>query len=176
MAEIEFNYKGTKTIILCEQNDKLKDIIKKYCTKIETDKDKIYFLYGGKRINEELTFNIQANAIDKERKIMSIFVNDINDSIINKSLIKSKTVICPECKENIRIDIQVHKIKLYDCKNGHKIENILLNQFESTQFLDESKIICEICQTVNKSETYNKKFYRCFICKKKLMSFMQFKT
>jgi len=172
MAEIEFNYKGNKTIIQCNPNDKIKDIIKKFCTKIENDKDKMCFLYAGNRINEELTFREQANNIDKERKIMSILVSDImsniNNSNINKSLIKSKTVICPECKENIRIDIQEYKIKLYDCKNGHKRENILLNQFESTQFIDESKIICEICKTTNKSESYDKKFNRCFICKKNL--------
>ena len=172
MAEIEFNYKGNKTIIQCDPNDKMKDIIKKFCTKIENDKDKMCFLYAGNRINEELTFSKQANNIDKERKIMSILVSDImsniNNSNINKSLIKSKTVICPECKENIRIDIQEYKIKLYDCKNGHKRENIILNQFESTQFIDESKIICEICRTANKSESYDKKFNRCFICKKNL--------
>ena len=48
----------------------------------------------------------------------------------NNNIIKSKSIICPECKENIRIKINDYKIKLYDCKNGHNIDNILFEEYE----------------------------------------------
>ena len=37
---------------------------------------------------------------------------------------KSKYIICPECKDNIRIKIKDYKIELYDCQNGHNIKNL----------------------------------------------------
>ena len=52
--------------------------------------------------------------------------------IKEKDIIKSKNIICPECKENIKMDIIDYKINIYECKNGHKKENILLNEFEET--------------------------------------------
>ena len=49
----------------------------------------------------------------------------------------------------------------YDnCKNKH--ENIIsLNEFESTRYINEDKIICAICNTNNKGSTSDNKFYIC---------------
>ena len=57
-----------------------------------------------------------------------------------------------------------YKISLFDCKNKHIKDNILLSQFENTQYIDESKIICEICKT-NKSLTFENNFFICITCK-----------
>ena len=48
------------------------------------------------------------------------------------------------------MDIIDYKINIYECKNGHKIENILLNEFEETQNIDRNNIICNICKKNNK--------------------------
>ena len=61
--------------------------------------------------------------------------------------------------EHKLIKIEDYRINMYNCKNGHKKENILLNEFENTQIIDESKIKCNNCQTQNKSTTFNNKFY-----------------
>jgi hypothetical protein len=55
-------------------------------------------------------------------------------------MIKSKEVICPECKESDLIDIIEYQINLNKCKNGHKLSNILLKDFEKTQDINNSKI------------------------------------
>ena len=60
--------------------------------------------------------------------------------------------------------IKDYKIELYDCKNNHKIDNILLEEYENTQKIDISKIKCNICKD-NKSESYNNIFYICNSCK-----------
>ena len=164
MSEIEFYYKGKNTTIQCNSNDKLKDIIQKFLSKISKKEEEIYYLYGGKNINENLTFLEHANNDDKKRNKMSILVYDGNKEN-NPNLKKSKNLICPLCQENIRMKIKDYKITLYDCKNGHKINNILLNEFEKTQYIDESKIICQLCKNTNKNETYNNKFFICFSCK-----------
>ena len=77
---------------------------------------------------------------------------------------KSNVIICPECKENIKMNVKDYKINLSECKNGHKIENILLNEFEKTQIIGLNKIICNICRTNKKSTTYNNLFYKCLTC------------
>ena len=59
------------------------------------------------------------------------------------------------------MDIKDYKIELYECINGHKIENILLNEFEETQNIDLLNIICDICKKNNKSISYNNIFYKC---------------
>lgn len=70
-----------------------------------------------------------ANSKDKNRKIMNvlIFANEIE--VKEKDIIKSKNVICPTCHENINIDVKNYIINLYECKNRHIFENLLLNEF-----------------------------------------------
>ena len=40
-----------------------------------------------------------------------------------------------------------------------------MEEFEKTQYIDESKIICDDCKKQNKSESYMNKFYICCNCK-----------
>ena len=166
MSQVEFFWNGERTIIQCDQNEKMEEIIKKYLTKLEKTADKINFLYGGGLLDLKLTFEEIASTEDKRRKRMCILVNgeeDENEDFLNSQ--KSKNIICPECKENIRILIKDYRISLYDCKNGHRKDNILLDKFENTQYIDESKIICEICKDNNKSLTFGNKFFICTKCK-----------
>ena len=66
------------------------------------------------------------------------------------------------------MDIKDYKIRLYECKNRHNIENILLDEFEETQNLELNKIICDICHKCNKSISYNNKFFKCNTCNKNI--------
>ena len=43
MAKVIFNFKGVETIIQCNINDKIKDIYKKYESKIGEDISKLFF-------------------------------------------------------------------------------------------------------------------------------------
>ena len=56
---------------------------------------------------------------------MNILVNTTEEIPITEGLIKSKDIICPQCKHNCLLDIKDYKIKLYDCKNSHETNNIL---------------------------------------------------
>ena len=48
-----------------------------------------------------------------------------------------------------------YKIYLNECKNNHRIDNILIKEFENKQYINQNEIICN---------TY--KIYLCPICKK----------
>ena len=170
MAEIEFIYNGVPTTVQCNHEDKLIDILAKLSTKIEINLNSVYFLYSGQIIeSKEKTFIEMANNLDKERNKMNIQINDMEkNDISSNSIIKSKQIICPECHESCLIDIIDYRIRLYDCINGHDIDRISLDNYENTQEIDESKIICNDCENVNKTNSYNKIFYRCNVCKKNL--------
>ena len=145
MLEVIFNYEGINTIVQSNINDKMKDIINKFLIKIDKKENNLYYLYNGNIINNELTFIEQANELDKERKKMNIIVyNKDEDNNIKKEII-SKDIICPDCKENILIEIKDFKINLSGCKNNHSINDIILNKYEETQKIDLSKIKCDIC-------------------------------
>ena len=150
MAEIEFIFHDTITIIQCDTNEIMKDICKRYASKIQKDFKAIYFIYNGKILNKGLlnSFIQNANQLDKERKKMNLLVYETNIKK-EKKLSKSKEIICPKCGKNINMKINNYKINLFDCKNGHNI-NISLKEFEKSQYIDESKIICDKCKDNNK--------------------------
>ena len=167
MAEAIFNYEGINTTIQCDLNEKMKDIIGRLKIKVQNNENNLYYLYNGTQINYELTFNQQANDIDKNRKKMNIIVTKTEDNKIEVQEIKSKYVICPECKENILINIDNFKVNFHNCKNNHNI-NKALNEFEETQKINLNNIICNICNTNNKGNTHNNEFYICNTCNKNI--------
>ena len=155
MVEVTFNYEGINIIIQCKINDKMKDIINIFLNKIgknENDNNLLY-IYDANIINYDLTFIQQANELDRNRNKMNIIVkpNIDNNTEIKEKEIISKDIICPECGENILINIKDFKINLYGCKNNHNINNISINNYENIQKIDLSKIICNECNENNKS-------------------------
>ena len=81
MEKVIFIYKEIETIIQCNINDKIKDIYKRYETKIGIDISKLYFIYNGNQINNNLALNEKINEEDKRRNIINILVNENNETI-----------------------------------------------------------------------------------------------
>ena len=142
--EIEFRYKNEKIAFQCYENENMKDIFKNFKQKLGLINKKLHYLYNGKKVEENMTINEIVNKYVIENNEMIIFVFDSKESEYEDKPIKMEyLIICPTCKENIKMDIKDFKINLYECKNGHKIENILLNEFEETQKIELDKIICD---------------------------------
>jgi len=167
MFEALFYYNGNNTIVQCNLNDKMKDIFIRFSTKVEADINSLYFLYGGKKLEEELTLNENINKEDRELNKIKIIVNDIDKEKEEEkeNNIKSKEIICPKCKECIKMKLCNYRIYLNECKNNHRIDNILIEEFESKQYINQNEIICDNCKVLNKSNTYNNEFYICNTCK-----------
>ena len=83
MAKVEFNYKGNITTILCSEDETMEEICKKFGAKVGLDINKIDFLYSENKINFQLKFSEVINDKDKERKLISILVNDYNLEKVN---------------------------------------------------------------------------------------------
>ena len=166
MLNVVFKFQGIETKIQCNIHEKLEKIFDKFVSKVGIDMSQIYSLYNGNKIDEKLSVKDIINEEDTKRNTMNILVDKVNEgNNINEKIIKSKEIICPECNENILININNYKFNLNDCKNGHNNNNILLNEFENLQNIDISKIICNDCKENNKGNTFNNNFYRCCTCK-----------
>ena len=150
MINIIFTFKGMNAIIQCNKEDKMKDICYKYVNKIGIDINLIYFLYNG--IKLDLYLNQQTNIIDNDKNEINILIFKKSKSTIirDKRIIESKEIICPKCKENYKIKINNYKIELYDCKNNHKINNILLDELNNIQYINKLEIICNMYNNKNK--------------------------
>ena len=172
MSSVDFEYNGEITTIQCDEKDKIEDIFQRFCIKTENNKDNLYLIYAGNIIDQNNSLNEIANKEDKKRKKLSIIIQDKiesdNTNMIKDHLKKAKYIICPKCSQNISIKIKDYQIQLVDCKNGHTFENLSFSDFEESQLFDESKIICDICKTSNKSKTYKNIFYICYTCKKNI--------
>ncbi len=151
VVTIEFEYNKIKTKVEIEIEQLIQDAVKLYLTKEKLDLDSLEFIYNDKKINlndkiESLMTNIN-NDNDNIIPIQVISKNNSNNSInLEKYEIK-----CPKCSEPCRIKIENYLIKLFDCKNNHKTENIELDQLKKMQNKigienDKKFYICELHQ------------------------------
>lgn len=167
MVEIEFEYNQTKTNIQANLNENLQDALDKFCQKSLMDPNSLGYVKDGFPINPEKSIESHMNDKDKQTKIIHIFVNSKIKDEKNKEeiLIKSKDIICPQCKEPCRISMENYRIKLFECSNGHISKDIKIIDFDDTQKINEAKIVCERCNIKNKGNSPNNEFFRCFSCK-----------
>ena len=119
MPTSEVIYKGLKTKIQCDKNDRMYLICKKLSTKLGwVNINELIFIYNGEIVNLKSKINEIANSTDINREILNILVDDKN-SIKREGLIPSKEIICKLCGEQCRFNLKDFKINLYQCKNGN---------------------------------------------------------
>ena len=167
MAEVTFIYNTIPTVIQCKKADAFKDIIQKFAIKAEIKLKDIHFVYDAKIVDINLTFEQIAKESDKKSGKINVLVISNDDDTNQETKEISKDIICPKCKENCFIKLNEYKMSL-ECNKGHKLDNILFNEFNNNQKVDLSKIICEDCKKVNKFSTYEHQFFRCLTCKKNI--------
>ena len=121
MVELEFDFNQAITNIQANLDDPFKDVINKYMQKSSLDPGSVNFLANGKTINSEESVESHMNNLNKENSKMKIIVTMAVNNEENKEqvIVKSKDIICPQCKEPCRIITENYKIKLYECINGH---------------------------------------------------------
>ena len=145
MSEVTFIYDGNSIDIQAQLNEIVSKVIDKFYIKANIPKGKVYFLYDGKLLDENII--IEKIKINNENKrIIIVYNNDIN--INNDNVIKkSNEIICPVCKKNILIEIDNYKIILKNCMNKHN-KTISIEDFENSQLINLSKIICNIVKKI----------------------------
>ena len=160
--EIEFSYNQAVTIVQAKSSDLFQVVIDRYIQKAMIHKDSVYFLLNGNVIQPQKT--VSSYMINNTTKL-NVLVDTIykdRDNIIKDS----KDIICPECQEPCMLKLDDYHITLYDCRNGHTIKGIKINEFKKTQEINTSKIICGQCKIKNIGNT--ECFFYCSTCKKNI--------
>ena len=166
MIQIEFDYNQIITVIQANLTDTFDNILNKYIQKVQIKPDSVNFLANGKKLDINETIENQMSQNNKANNIFRIIV--ICTEKEEDIKIKSKDIICPICYESCKIKIENGKFKLYDCINDHITDNIKIEDFQETQKINISKIICDECNENNMGNTYNHEFYKCLTCNKNI--------
>ena len=158
-VNVEFILEGEKRLIsyLCERNDYIDSILRRYSKQINKNLKELSFEYNGSLIpiNTELTLG-QINMNDDLIRFLVSFKANNN---IHNSYLKSDYIVCPECKENCLININNYKVSLFNCPYGHNVNNLSINEFINSQYINESLILCNECK--NNKAMIKKEFYFC---------------
>ena len=106
MASADLIFNGKTTTIQCNENDKMEEILNKFCIKMEKNINELYFLYDGHIIEVNKTFKEVANSLDKQRKKISILVTDNKDTIYPKkdSNLKKSNILSVQ---NVMIQLEL---------------------------------------------------------------------
>ena len=140
MEEVTFIFNQSPLKILCNKTDYMREICKKFSYKIKISLKDLVFLYQGESIDYQLTFEQQVRGEDKRAGKMKILAYSNEKAELYK-FTQSKEIICPECGDICFMNIKDYKINFYECRKGHKIDNILLSNFNRAQTINISKIV-----------------------------------
>jgi len=121
MAKAFFNFNNTDITIECSKEETMRDICKKFATKINANLDSLIFLNDKKPLNLDLSFKDQANSTD-EMKV-----------VVHKK--EYNGLVCPKCGEKINF-------------NKETIDNIILSNLDIIDnFIGIKLIIDNIIKT-----------------------------
>ena len=170
MVDITFDFNQAITVIQTNLDEPIQDVINKYIQKTYLDPGSLCFLYNGVQLNPTDSVGSHMNDLNKKDKKMTILVKmlDIDEQDKEQAIAISKDIICPNCKKPCKITFDDYSIKLSECIFRHENRDIKYIDFENTQKVNESQIICDICKIKNKGNCPANEFFRCLVCKHNL--------
>ena len=133
MITIEFNFHQKITIIQANLSDQFRIPINKFYQKTLIPPNSVNFIANGLIITPDNTVESHMSDLNKQDQKMSVLVDPVYISNKNEVRIQSNDIMCPECKEPIRIKIEDYHVKLFKCINGHVINGIRIDDFNKTQ-------------------------------------------
>ena len=71
---VTFNFESSEITVQCLKTETMRTIIQRFETKIQQSADSFMYLYGEGQVNMDLTFEQQANHLDRENNQMKILV------------------------------------------------------------------------------------------------------
>jgi len=130
-VNVNFNFEGRDIIVQSSKKDQMKTVCQKFALKAETNLNSLIFLYGGNKVNLDLSLEAQASAIDKKNNEMKIlvYIKENEDELT-----------CPKCGEKLNL-------------NSQKIDELILS---NNNLMDSISGIQDQLENVIKISTVNK--------------------
>ena len=159
MSEIKTNFifNNQKTEFNFNKSDLIQNILSSFATKINRKIEDFNFLYSGEKlVNYE---SKTLSDLSPKDNMINISVYEKNQKEENSggkimpenvSLKVSEHIICPRCKFMSEIDINNFKVYITNCNNNHSMPGLFMNDFNTTQYIDESRILCQECKKSQK--------------------------
>ena len=166
MAELIFIYNQNPMKIQSNENELMKDVIERFCSKIDSKSSDLYFLSNGKLIDPKNKVADEFKSDIKSKNMIKILAYSNKEENPIQNIKISTELICPKCNEPCQIEIHDYKMSFSSCKNGHTIKDIPFSDIKDNLKVDESKIVCKSCNNISKASTEH--FYICISCKKYL--------
>ena len=112
---VTFNFESSNITVQCLKTETMRTIIQRFETKIQQSADSYMYLYSGGQVNLDLTFEQQANHLDRESNQMIILVYKT----------ESNGFKCPYCAKKIKLGEDLDDIlkaynNLKETINGRK--------------------------------------------------------
>ena len=87
MTKVIFDYNCEKTIIECDNDETMEEIIQRFRTERELEHDKLFFVKDAKEVSKSLKVDQIANSFDKENKSINILVfeKNLEEESVNNS-------------------------------------------------------------------------------------------
>ena len=127
MIKIVFEFESQIISIQGNVSESFKIIINKFSQKTFLDTNEMEFYVNGQVIDPEKTVGNYLLKVNEETMKVIVIKKQKKE---NKDVIEqSKDIICPDCKEPCRINMNDYKIKLYECRNGHINKGIKIDDF-----------------------------------------------
>ena len=136
MVDIEFNLENEITIVEAKLDELFQSAIDEFLQKTLIDINSVCFIANSKQIDPQQKVEDYMSDIDKQNNKITVIVNQVNKEECKnekQTIISSKDIICPNCKEPCRFTIDNYKIKLFDCGHNHITNDIKFEDFYKTQ-------------------------------------------
>ena len=153
-VNVTFFYQRRTVNIHCKVTEQLKEIFKKFIYKINPS----YSL-------KEFDFYYEDDKLDDDSKNLSEIIS--GDNNINLSAERKLRIIkCPECICNdCIINEDNYRLIFYGCKYNHIVSK-LLNEYDQSQKVNFSQIVCNKNGCNEKMSDNFQDFYKCLTCSK----------
>ena len=142
---VTFNFESSNITVQCLKTETMRTIIQRFETKIQQSADSYMYLYSGNQVNLDLTFEQQANHLDRESNQMIILVYKT----------ESNGFKCPYCAKKIKLGEDLNDIiraynNLKETINGIKsmLENIIKTSINNP-INNQLKVINITLNTIN---------------------------
>ena len=142
---VTFNFESSNITVQCLKTETMRTIIQRFETKIQQSADSYMYLYSGNQVNLDLTFEQQANHLDRESNQMIILVYKT----------ESNGFKCPYCAKKIKLGEDLNDIiraynNLKETINGIKsmLENIIKSSINNA-INNQLKIVNMTLNTIN---------------------------
>ena len=142
---VTFNLEQTEITVQCLKTETMRTIIQRFETKIQQSADSYVYLYSGGQVKLDLTFEQQANHLDRENNQMKILVYKT----------ESNGFKCPYCAKKIKLGEDLDDIlkaynNLKETINGIKsmLENIIKTSINNP-INNQLKVVNITLNTIN---------------------------